>query len=96
MSRERIINLSKWGMSAAIVLVLALSVRAGVTVFTFTCDPIPYGTNYNLYVITTNGMVAVYDYVLTNYQGISDYINIGSYVPQSYMAFTGSVHNVQT
>jgi len=38
----------------AIFLLLALSVRAGVTVFT--CDPIPYGTNYNLYVITTNGI----------------------------------------
>ena len=38
----------------SILLLLALAVRAGVTVFT--CDPIPYGTNYNLYVTTTNGM----------------------------------------
>jgi len=37
-----------------LLALLALSVRAGVTVFT--CDPIPYGTNYNLYVITTNGI----------------------------------------
>jgi hypothetical protein len=49
-------------------------------------------TNASTAVVATSfntNMAAAYDYVLTNYQGISDYINIGPYVPQSFMNTNG-------